>query len=174
MIEKGKNGNRNVKRVKEKERGTGETSRKTAENRDFYQNFQLCGLLYPHPLTDPGQTSYAWVDPQSALTRRISSPYGSLCRPWVAKNSKFYRFLMLSFCRGFAQRCRDKAGRGWTSANNSPIQRYQDGFRIPTPSWWSGCHKLGHSEAWRTNKKTNERRITRDNKTRGQPLWLIS
>jgi len=41
----------------------------------------------------------------------------------------------------------------WTRMHNykpSPIQRYQNRFCTPTPSWRNRAHKLRCSEVWQT------------------------
>ena len=52
----------------------------------------------------------------------------------------------------------------WTWMLNykpSPIQRHQNRFCTPTPSWRNRAHNLWHSKAWRTDRQTKTQRFGR-------------
>jgi len=73
------------------------------------------------------------------------------CFRWESKNLKFYRFFpTLSFCHGFAQRCRDKVECECTCTNISypTIPRSFPNFNALMAKWHSQTFK-----SWRTNKQ---------------------
>ena len=74
---------------------------------------EIWGVPVPTPLERSGPNLIPTVYAYMPNFTSISSLY---CQ-WEAKTRKFYRFLTLLFCRGSAQRCRDKAECVCTSTN---------------------------------------------------------
>jgi len=76
------------------------------------------------------------------------------CHPVAAKNPQFLLIFELLHLMvlpvGSSLR---KLNRGHHH-KSSPIQRYQNCFCSPTPSWRNQVHKVWRSKAWRTDKQT--------------------
>jgi len=120
----------------------------------FLANFDFWGLLYRPPFTDQGQIWCAIADPQYTLTCQISSQsiYSvALCwrkTPFLAVFG--LRHLVLSPIGNSLTKC---------TVHNykpSPIQRHQNRFCTPTPSWRNRAHNIWRSKAWRTDRQTKK------------------
>ena len=111
-----------------------------AKNHNFGQILTFWGLLYRPRFTDEGQMWCAIADPQYTLTCQISSQsiYSvALCwrkTPFLAVFG--LRHLVLSPIGNSLTKC---------TVHNykpSPIQRHQNRFCTPTPSWRNRAHNI--------------------------------
>jgi len=96
-----------------------------------------------------GQTHGLRLHVKCRLDRFVLSPTGG------EKKHKFCRFLDFGilWCRQLAA-----IGKRWTGVHNyrpSPIQRYQNHFCTPMPSWQNRAHKRWHSKAWWTDRQNS-------------------
>jgi len=83
---------------------------------------------------------------------------GLFCRPVAAKNSNFCRFLPFIGLRHLVMSPVGINLRKLSTVHNykpSHIQRHQNRFCTPTPSWRNRAHKLRRSKASRTDRHTD-------------------
>jgi len=127
-----------------------------AKNHNFGQILTFWGLLYRPPLTDEGQMWCAITDPWYTFKCQISSrPVYSLALCWL--KSQFLPFF------GFRHLVLSAIGNSLTKTNTvhnykpSPIQRHQNRFCTPTPSWRNRAQNLWRWKAWRTDKQADKK-----------------
>ena len=117
----------------------------------FWVNFDVFGAPVPTPFY---QMWCAIADPLHALTCQMSSRsvyFVALC--W-RKPPIFAVFWTSAFSVVANWQQSDKVEHG-TQLQTFHIQRHQNRFCTPTPSWRNRAHKLWHSKTWRTNKQTD-------------------
>jgi len=123
------------------------------KNHNFRQILTFWAPLYRPPFTDEGQVWCAIADPRYTLTCRISSQWFILS-PCVGEKPQFLPFF------GLRHLVLSPIGNSLTKLNTvhnykpSPIQRHQNRFCTPTPSWQNRAHNLWRSKADKQTKKT--------------------